>query len=162
MPLLSGLWGWEALPLDQSLVEAFGVPSALLCLSSSKRVAWGAPDPHAQEVPVLLHGQGWPVGAGAMELGLRLGGAATQARYFHIRQLPPPHLLSPDRLDQPLQSHLLLSQHIRKRGAGGWWPSTTEFPVVFSLYPNCSPGCPLLEGENLRCLGRCFRAGGAS
>ena len=44
---------------------------------------WGV-ESTCQEVPALLHGWGWPVGAGAVELDLRLGGAAWQARYFLI------------------------------------------------------------------------------
>lgn len=49
----------------------------------------GVQDPHAQEISVPLHGRGWLVGAGAVELDLRLGGAARQAKYFLIWQLPP-------------------------------------------------------------------------
>lgn len=37
---------------------------------------------------LLLHGWGWPVGAGVVELDLRLGGAARQARPFLIWQTP--------------------------------------------------------------------------
>lgn len=42
------------------------------------------------------------VGAGAVELDLRLGGAAGKARYFLTWQLVPLHLPSPDQSDQLL------------------------------------------------------------
>lgn len=81
--LVSGLWGWGALPSDHwSILEALRVPSALPCLSLSKRLEWWVLDTHAQEISALLHGWGWPVGAGAAELDLRLGGAAWQPVSF--------------------------------------------------------------------------------
>lgn len=56
----------------------------------------------AQEIPAVFRGWGWPVGAGAVELDLRLGGAAGKARYFLTWQLVPLHLPSPDQSDQLL------------------------------------------------------------
>lgn len=51
---------------------------------------------------LLLHGWRWPVGAGVVELDLRLGGAARQGRPFLIWQPLSPHLPSPVLSDEPL------------------------------------------------------------
>lgn len=92
-----------------------------------------------------------------MELDLRVGGAVWQARYFLIWQLPPPHLPSLDRSDQPLWAHLLLSQQIRKWR--DWRPSTAESSVVVSLHLSFSPGSPSPGRKESEML-LCYHAGG--
>lgn len=69
---------------------------------------------------LLLHGRGWPVGAGVVELDLRIGGAARQGRPFLIWQPPPPHLPPPDQSDEPLSAPCYL---LNQRSEAHGWPS---------------------------------------
>ena len=122
--------------------EAPGVPRALLFFIG---VEWWDAGAIGRGVAPGLPGWGRPAGAGIAQLDWRLGGAARRARYFLIWQLPPPHLPSPDRSDQPGQGHLLPSQQIRKRVAGlaalsDAGPRSTAFTL--SEYPASSLGCP--------------------
>lgn len=119
-----------------------GLPVPSSSLLHQTEWSGGVLEPQAGEFPTWLHGRGRPVGAGAVELGLRLGAAARRARYFLIWQLPPPHQPSPDpdRSDQPWQGHRLPSQQIRKRVEGLAALSHGLPPGGVSLYPTCSPG----------------------
>lgn len=79
-----------------------------------------------------------------MELDLRLGGASRQARYFLIWSCYPfTYRLQTGQISL-CRTSCLLSQQIRKH-VEGWWPCTTESPVVVLLYPSISSGCPSPE-----------------
>ena len=95
---------------------------------------WGV-ESTCQEVPVLLHGWGWPVGAGAVELDLRLGGAAWQPDTFSFSSS---HLFTYHLQTGQITLCRASGLHIRKH-VEGWLPHTMESPLVVLLHLSRPP-----------------------